>query len=211
MKTVNLFIEVDFCEQSDADRHYCHKSSLSMGTLVAFSEESIHRAHAFVISTLPCRGGFFSIQLVSVLKDGVKERKQANSDPKTSSAVVARPTNDHRVRETRKNKVPRTKDNRWWFASLLFTPFAPSHPFPSLRIYAYLATPMSLKDTNISLSFVERVRYLSLSFSQTPWRFSCLISQLPAKYALPVLFEPRPRDLRRSLSQPSLCVAFPRW
>lgn len=59
----------------------------------------------------------------------------------------------------------------------LFTPFVSSHPFLSLRIYAYLATPMLLKDANISLSFVTLVRYLSLSSPQIP-RFSCLISRL---------------------------------
>lgn len=121
---------------------------------------------------------FFSIQLVDILKDeGLKERKQANSNPKTSSAIVAGPTNDHRVRETRKNKALRTKtigDD----SHPLSTSFTPSHPFSSLRIYAYLATPMLLKDANISLSFVASVRYLSLSFSQTARRFSCLISRL---------------------------------
>lgn len=179
-KSVNFFVKVDFCEMTRTDiivvNFYTpHGDQLLSSVGKAFIEHT----HSLFLSWLPCRVArrLFGIQLVSVLKDGgMKERKRANSDPKTSDAVVAGRTNDHRVRETRKNKVLKTKDNRRWFAP----PFYPL--LPRIHFSPCVSTRISrrrccLKDATF-LSLLSRAVSLAHSFLQTPWRFSCLISQL---------------------------------
>lgn len=156
--SVNFFAEVDFCEQNDAYRHYCRKFLHPTG-ISRFHQWEKHSSSTRIRYFYPdcqCRVArrLFGIQLVSVLNDGgMKERKRANSDPKTSDAVVAGRTNDHRVRGTRKSKVLKTKNNRRWFAP-------PFHPLlPRIHFSPCVSARISrrrccLKDANISLSFV---------------------------------------------------------
>lgn len=86
-----------------------------------------------------------------------------------------------------------------------FSSLISSHPFPSLRIY-----DSRRWKTRIFLSLLSRACGISHPlFFQTPWRFSCLIFQLALRNThLPVLFESRARDLRRSLSQPDFVSRF---
>lgn len=122
-------------------------------SLSSVEKAFIEHAHSlFLRCHVAVARHLFGIQLVSVLKDdGVKERKRANSDPKTSDAVVTGRTNDHRVRETRKNKVLKTKDNRWWFAP----PFHPLYSVASISLPVYLSVS---RDADVA----ERREHFSL-------------------------------------------------
>lgn len=97
---------------------------------------------------------------------GWKRESEPIPKPQTKGTVIVGQANGHRVRETRKNKALKTKDNRLWFAPPLFIPFLPPIHFPRC-VSTTCATPMFAERRWTFLSPLSRAAVsLALFFSK---------------------------------------------